>query len=291
MQPYVTPERYRTMGLGADLEGVEDWELRSILSSATSLVNTYCNVPLLPQAHDFRGGTITNEQHQWTADPHGKRIYLWHTPIKTITSLKVMATSNQYLDVSADELFIQPGEGYTEIVALALTSVGLFGAAVPVIGLTNPITRTSYTYGYEFPVTGEYLEPTDAWTYRAQNQFWTAADVTVYRDGVEITTGFTVDRIEGAIVFDEPQEHDDILTVDYTYSLPREIAQATAIAATTALAERDLTSKGLGQLAEIAVEEVRLRRDARRTGTVVAQEALPDSAQALLSGFRFVTVM
>lgn len=291
MQPYVTPERYRTMGLGADLEGVEDWELRSTLSAATSLVNTYCNVPLLPQQHDFRGGAITNEQHQWTTDPRGRRIYLWHTPIKTVTSLKVMATNNQYLDVTTSELFIQYGENYAEIVALALTSIGLFGAALPGIGLYNPVTRTSYTYGYEFPVIDEPLEPTDAFTFRAQNQFWTPATVTVRQDGDVITTGFTVDRVEGTVVFDEAQDPDKPVSVDYTYALPREIAQATAIATTTALAERDLTSKGLGQLAEIAVEEVRLRRDARKTGTVVASEALPDSAQALLSGFRFVTVM
>lgn len=291
MQPYVTPERYRTMGLGADLEGVEDWELRSHLSSATSLVNTYCNVPLLPQEHDFRGGTITNEQHQWTTDPRGRRVYLWHTPLRTLTSLKVMATNQQYLDILASEVFLQPGENYVEVVAMALTSVGLFGAALPGIGLYNPVSRTSYTYGYEFPVTDEYLDPTDAWTYRAQNQFWTAADVTVKRNGVVITSGFTIDRTEGTVSLTTPQDDDDVLTVSYTYSLPREIAQATAIATTTALAERDLTSKGLGQLAEIAVEEVRLRRDARKTGTVVASEALPDSAQALLSGFRFVTVM
>lgn len=291
MQPYVTPERYRTMGLGADLEGLEDYELRSVLSAATSLVNTYCNVPLVPQEHDFRGGTITNEQHQWSLSPGKARVYLWHTPIKTITSLRLMVTNNQYLDVTTNELFIQGGEGYAEIVALGLTSVGLFGAALPGIGLHNPISRTSYTYGYEFPVTGEYLEPTDAWTFRAQNQFWTDDDVTVRVEGSVETTGFTLDRVEGTVIFDDPVDPNDLVTLDYTYSLPRQIAQATAIAATTALAEKDLTSKGLGQLAEIAVEEVRLRRDARRTGTVVASEALPDSAQALLSGFRFVTVM
>jgi hypothetical protein len=46
----------------------------------------------------------------------------------------------------------------------------------------------------------------------------------------------------------------------------------------------------MGQLAEIRVEEVQLRRDARRTGTVVASEAVSDAAQALLAGFRFFSV-
>ena len=122
------------------------------------------------------------------------------------------------------------------------------------------------------------------------NQYWDElADVNVYLNGTLVTTGFTVDRIEGTVIF-PGLDLDDVVTADYTHTLPFEIQRATALTAGTALSERDLTAKGMGQLAEISVEEVRLRRDARRTGTVVASEAMPATAMALLSGFRFITI-
>ena len=117
--------------------------------------------------------------------------------------------------------------------------------------------------------------------------------MTVYVNGTERTTGITIDRDEGMVIFDDDidaPDADDVVTADYVYSLPYEIARATALVAASSISERDLVAKGLGNLAEIAVEEVRLRRDARKSGTVVAAEAIPSSAVGLLEGFRFLTV-
>lgn len=294
MLPYVTPERFRTMGLGSDLDGLEDFELRSILAAGTSLVNTYCNVPLLPSEHDFRGGSITDEQHTWNDRDLSRRVYVWHRPVRTITSMRVMATNTQYVLLTASDLFVNPTGNYCEVISLAFSSYGLWGAAIPGIGLYTPISRTSYTYGYRFPVSGELLDPTDAWTYRAQNQWWSVDPAVIYVNGSVVTTGFTIDRNEGSVTFDAAHDDDDIITADYVYTLPREIAQATAITAATALADRDLMLKGLGRLAEISVEEVRLRRESSRgrgAGAVAQQEAIPESARALLDGFRYVTAM
>lgn len=286
---YLTPERFRTMGVGSDLAGVEEWELRSILESASRTVDAYCNVPMLPNRFSFKGGTMTGEEHSFG---ESRRIRLRARPIRTVESLHIYATSTQYLNVNPARLYIEDEEGWVEIVEASLTSVGLWGAAmVPGIGLEDHVVRTTYTYGWQFPVADEYLEPTDAWTYRALNQFWTSVeDVTVKVNGTEVTTGFTANLEEGTIVFDDSHDLDDVVTASYTHVLPYEIQRATALIAGSSIAERDLIGKGLGNLAEIAVEEVRLRRDARRTGTVVAADAIPNAAMVLLDGFRFISV-
>jgi len=276
------------MGTGADLSGIEEWELRSLMESASRTVDSYCAVPMLPQRFSFKGGTMIDEDHGLG---DSRRIRLRSRPILSVESLKIFATSTQFLDVNPDRLFLENEEGWVEIVEASLTSIGLWGAAIyPSIGLEEYVVRTSYTYGWRFPVTGEYLEPTDGQTFRAVNQWWTTEDdVVVYLNGVESNSGFTIDRDEGTVIY-PGLDLNDVVTADYTHVLPFEIQQATALVAATSLAERDLTAKGMGQLAEIRVEEVQLRRDARRTGTVVASEAVSDAAQALLAGFRFFSV-
>ena len=151
---YITPERFRTMGVGTDLSGVEEWELRTVLEAASRTVDAFCAVPLLPQRFDFRGGTMTNEEHG-LGDT--RRIRLRARPIRTVDSLAIYATSTQYLDVDVDHLYIEDEEGWVEIVEASLTSIGLWGAAmVPGIGLEQHVVSTTYTYGWEFPVVGEY---------------------------------------------------------------------------------------------------------------------------------------
>jgi hypothetical protein len=285
---YLTPERFRAMGLGADIESLENFELRSILNRASQMVDAYCNVPLLPQRYSFKGGTITDEKHAWSTST---RVYPWHKPVRTLTHMDIDATNEVYVRLQGSDLYIDQSSGFVEIVALAITPIGFFGAT-GLVSLKNPVARISYTYGYDFAVRGEYLEATDAREYRALNQFWwDDPEPKVYVNGVEVTTGFTINYEEGTVLFDVAKAPDDVVTVDYNHPVPSPVAEATGIVATSLISDRDLITKGLGNLAEIQVEEVRLRRDSRRTGSFVVADAVPDTAKALLSSYMFMTVM
>lgn len=285
---YLSPERFRAMGLGADLSEIQDYELRSILHRASHMVDAYCNVPLLPQRHSFKGGTITDEKHGWSPST---RIYPWHKPVRTLERMDIDATNQVYVRLQGDDLYIDQSGGYVEIVALAITPIGFFGAT-GLVSLKNPVARLSYTYGYDFAVRGEILEATDANEYRAVNQFWWEDPApVVYVNGSVVASGRTINREEGSVVFDNPLNPDDLVTVDYNHPVPGPVAEATGIVATSLINDRDLIGKGLGNLAEISVEEVKLRRDSRRTGSFVVADAVPDTAKALLSGYTFVTVM
>ena len=287
---YVTPERFKTMGFGVDLDDLDVFELRATLRRAADRVNAICGAPGLPQPHDFRGGTITDERHIWkmgdgVSTPPSRSIYLWHYPIRTVTSLRIDLTNNRYVDIGEDERYLT--NRTVEIVSLAMTASGLYGAAVvPEIGLLKPRIKATYTYGYSIPTTGEVLEPTDGKTYRAQDQWWTDDTVTVYVDGNVVTTGFTLDRDEGTVIFTENKAAE--VKADYTTKLPRNIQTATGILAAEALGDREMRARGMSGLRRIQVGEIALEKDAQMRGSSTLITPAVAEAEALLEGFHFV---
>ena len=162
---------------------------------------------------------------------------------------------------------------------------------MPAIGLMPPIASGSYTYGYRFTARGEELYPSDAKEYRAFNQWWwDDPEPVVYVDGIEVddqpTTRSNLD--EGTVTFDTGPDANAVITVDYDYRMPTAIAEATALIGLQRLGERNLTAKGLHGLIELAVGDVRLRRDFPRAG--VARHGVSDEVMQLLDPYRFVTV-
>lgn len=296
--PYLTPERFKTMGTGIDLSEVETIALRSAIMRATADINTFCAVPRLPQPYSFRGGTITGEEHIYRTDewqrPRPFRLWPWHTPVRTVTSLRlvwgVQGGNETYLDIDPDNLLISD-QGYIEVSSLNLTQLVFGDAVMPYIGLHDPIFRTSYTYAYRYVATDEIAEPVDARTYQAQNQFWTADDVVVKVDGVTQTTGFTIDRTEGWVIFDVMQAPDAVVALSYVYTMPNDIQQACGVLVARDLGEADLRAKGFEGLVSIRVKDVELRRAvaAKSTGTSGNAAEIPAAAAAYLSGWVFET--
>ena len=292
---YLTPQHYRAMGPGIDLDGIEDDVLRFHLTGAASLIDSYCAVPNLPIKHDFRGGAVTGETHPWRIGNENaigtRRVYLWHRPILGITQFRITLTNEQFIDVDPVDLVINQSANYIEIASLGLNPFGVFGlTSLPVYGVMTPLARVDYSYGWRFPIVGDTMEATDGLLFRAQHQFWMDDSAPViYNNGTDITGDVTLDLAEGTALFADPPAAEDVITADYTYTLPGEIAQANAIICTASLGERELAAKGMNRLESIEVEEVRLRRTIpQRAG--VTESAIPDSAKQLLNGFTYMTV-
>jgi hypothetical protein len=301
---YLTPERFKTMGLGVDLSDVEDVAVRSAITRATAQINAACAVPRVPQAHDFRGGIITGERHDWVIDqyerPHPNRVYLNHWPIKSVERIDIWSDNHNRISIDVSQVVINNSGGYIEISSLLLTQYGVFGVGiVPYIGLFNPIVEVDYTYRHEFSVVDEIADPVDARTYQTQSQFWLAgAPVTVKIDGTVVSASdYAVNAKEGWIVFDTNQAADIEVTVSYTFTLPWEVSQACAIIVADDLGESDLRSKGMAGLDQIRVRsgggaEVELRRQ-RQSGESGKEGSLmddmPDAAARLLYGFSFIS--
>lgn len=300
MDPYLTPDRYRTMGWGLDTDAIPDVELRSLLHAASALVNSYCTVPLDPQPFSFRGGTVTKEHSRYDMGtqfrPASSRVYVKSGPIETVTELHLIVTNTQYIAFDPSDLYIVSEENCIDIVSLKTTSVGIFGSALlPAVGNPRPVWETSYTYRYIFRSTDEYLEPTDAKTFRAQNQFWITGEaaypIVVKKNGAvqTLTTDYTLDTTEGTVSVVGAVTASDVWTATYAYTLPPDIATATGIIATTMLGERSLVAKGMTGLAGMRVEEIDLRRSLNPL-TRGIENTIPDSARALLEPYVYVTI-
>lgn len=294
MEPYVTPERFKTMGFGIDLDSVDDSELRSVLRRASDRVNSITAAPGLPVQHDFRGGSISEEQHIWRMggvnEAAQRTIYLWHTPIKAISDLRILLTNSQGVVFDSTEVMVF--EKSVEIVSLAMTSVGLFGSfIVPEIGLAKPRVQATYTYGYSIPVVKQTLDPTDGKTFRGQDQWWDSGeDVIVYddEDAVIADTSYTVHYDEGTIEFNDNQDPDEIRKASFTTTLPPGIATATGILAAEALGDRETRTRGMSGLRSVRVGEIELEKEMQmRGGTTLVTPAVAE-AEALLAPYRFI---
>lgn len=296
---YLTPERFRTMGLGIDLTDVDDIELQSILTRATAMVDDYCNVPLLPNPFDFRGGQMVDESHEWSDDLYDRpRPYrFWPmvatvVPVQSVEQFRVYSTPKVYVEIDEAEMFINNTGGWIEVSSLKLTQFGIFGAGIvpALIGMYHPVAKCTYTYGWTFQSVNEVLYPTDALTYRAQNQWWLAdPEPEVKLNSVVVTTGFTIDYDEGAIVFDDPLAATDVVTCSYSHKLPWQIAQAAGVIAADDFGETKMRARGMTGLDSIQVGEITLRRAAapgQRGGTATI-DPVSDKAAGLLSRFIF----
>lgn len=297
---YCTPKRFRHAGLGIALSGLTDIELRATLVRAANRTDAYCNVPMLPSRYSFKGGSVVGEQHGWT-DGYTRRIYLSAHPIRTVSAVRIFASNNLFVDFDEDDFFINYVEGYIELINFAITKAGIWGEAnVPQLGLSQPVSSTDYTYGYDYVVTDEALLPTasgegvlDYQEYLAENGFWTDADVTVKKNNVIETTGFMLDRETGLVRFEPALSASDEVTATYHYAIPPEIVEGSNLIAKALLGERTLTAKDMTGIESIEVEELRVRRTgayARSARSSEANSDVPEEARSFLDGYKFWTV-
>jgi len=293
MLPYLTPQRYRSMGLGTEEQ--DDTVLRSHINRASLAVDRFCNIPMVPSRYSFRGGTVVDEDHDFymgdgVSTPQQRVFWPFSKPIKSVQSLRIYVTNSQYVNFEPSELFVRKDS--IEVVSMTMTAVGLFGQySIPILGLTVPTARISYTYGHDFTATEEFVEPTDGQLYRAQNQFWNDTDVVVKVDGVVTTTGFTIDRTEGTVRFDENQPADTVISVSYGYSLPNEVSQATGITVARYIGDSELIAKGMSGVQALRVGEISIERFNPRAsaGKQTDLHDLPNEAKQLLDGLQFIT--
>ena len=263
--PYLTPDRFREMGFGIDVSELTDREVLALANQASAVVDAYCNVPRIPQKHDFRGGSITSEEHAWRYpvtpfEVGQRRYYPWHWPILAVSQFRIYVTNTQYVEIAPTELLINNSERYLEVVSLAITSSGLFNALiVPNVGLATPVARCSYTYGWDFAISDESLTTTDGQTWRAQNQYWHSTPApTVKKNGVAQSSGFTIDYEEGMVVFTANLAATDTVTASYNHKLPTEIQYGTGHIMAYLHGQAELHSRGMAHLRRLRVAEVEM---------------------------------
>jgi hypothetical protein len=260
----LSPRRYLRQGYGLSLPtGYTLSQLRSALIRAQNQVTRYCNAPRLPQAFDWRGGTMTDEQHQWKITnplaygPGARRVYVNAGPVKTCTALALDLGKTYLVTLDpATDIYVNHIEQYVEVVAVAPTVVGFYPLAVN-LGLYNPIARISYTYGWTFDVAGDVLEAESPTQFTAAYGNWSQSPpAVIYLDGVEQGSGYTVNFDDGTVTFTTAPGVGVEVTADYTYTAPSEVVDAIGYAATAELTRTRMNARGLAGLSSLKVAEI-----------------------------------
>lgn len=284
---YLTPAKLRRMGLGTAFS-TDDVALTSLIRIASGLANRACAAP---RAHDFRGGTVLNEQHDWdVGNDHimgQRRIWPYHRPVKAVTRFQIRVTQGGagVVDFPTAQIYLNGQENYLELVSLSLTTASVYAAGlIPNIGLARPVAELDYTYGWADPITDEELATTSGNTdWFADEQFWSDDPVTVKVAGVAVTSGFTVNRNEGSIHFVSPVVGGDV-TASFITRLPNAIAEATALIAADVAAQSRLNQAGLQGLSGLRVLEVEMRQS-KSAG--LSNVPINPAAAMLLEPYRF----
>ncbi len=261
--PYMTPRRFRAAGLGVDLSGKSDAELLTLLEIASTKVESHCQVP---DDHSFFGGTILAEQRVWhTGNTHAqgqRRVWPLHRPIKSVTSLQIDVTNGQYVSFDPSSLYIDRHLDVIEVTSLQLTPASVFTTGLaPYIAIQSPRSVLSYTYGWDL-VANEVISVTEStapgYEFDLNNQFLTAETVTVVQDETTLaeTTDYELDRYEGVLTILESVPRGSKIFVEYTYPVPRNIAQATAIVAVDLINWTGQAEIGLGGIAAVKLNEM-----------------------------------
>lgn len=294
----LSPARYQRMGYGLALPtGYTLSQLRTALIRAQNEVSQFCNVPKLPQMFDWRGGAMIGEQHQWKIvnplayGPGARRIYVNAGPLRTVTELILDLGKTYTVTINpATDVYINSIEQYLEIVAIAPTVVGNYPLAIN-LGLYNPVSRTSYTYGWSFEVVGDVLEAESPTIFSAAYGNWDSAVAPhVEVAGVEVDPGdYTVDYDDGMITLETAPTAGQEVTADYTYLVPSPVVDAIGITATGILTQTRMAQRGMAGLSSLKVAEVSLSQmpsqAVQRNGATI-----PVEAASLIGGFVFGSV-
>lgn len=296
----LSPRRYLAGGYGLALpDGFSYATLRTTIMRAQSMVDRYCNVPRQPNIFDWRGGTMTDERQQWRLvnplayGPGARRVYPNTQPIKTVTAFHLDLGLTYMIEIPPDQLYINPMEGYVEVVALSPIVIAYYPQAVA-LGLYNPVARLSYTYGWTFPVTGDVLEADTSLQFSAAYGNWSSTiSPTVYFDGVEVDTAdYSVNSDDGVITFTTTTAPDvgAEVTADYTYLAPSAIPDAIGLTTTMLLGSSRMAQRGMTGLQSIKVAEVALTAFQPSQTTTRNGVAIPSEAADLLGDFVFGSI-
>ena len=301
MQPYLTPERVRTMRAGSLFTAYSDLELADLIADSSAIADAYCNLAMTPEPGSLRGGTVVDEEHNWPY-PHyvwemgTKRIFTFNQPIREVSSLKLLVAAGASASIPTNSLVINHTERWVEVTSLAIASnSGLFGVTgwvVPIGGLADPLAQISYSYGRVITETLERLYPItndEKRIFQAGNGFWIVDvdhEVTVTVDGTPADPGdYTVDSDIGRITF--AADTTGIVRATYSHSLDRNVPSAVGLIMEHLHGAAKARSRGLtGGVQRVKVGEISIDRGmSTRDAASLLETAVPEAA-LMLSGHK-----
>lgn len=303
MPKYVTVQQYRLMDQGivgtSANGGLSDLSLARIISTAEADLDAYMSFPYYLnggfEAH--MTGLVQEGFDQYT---RRMRNHAGPVPIRNAQRYRIhisnASPSGQglFASINNGDVVINQAEGYVEIVPLQAITYSL-APVVWDLGLDPPIIEADFEVGFYLPAFGEtlYNDAGDFKVYRALNAFWATSYTqasanqpftvppvppVIYKNGVVVTTGYTVQANEGTVTFSPVLTSSDVVTADYTYTIPWNVRDACAAQTTWRLALRQVAKMGAlpYDLVKSGEQEVRRKgaNSSSNTNNALCEEAL-----------------
>lgn len=290
MPSYTTPDRYRRGNFGVDLTEIGNIELRGLIETASVLANVICAVP---KGHDFRGGKVRNERHRFDVGNVWRRgsgrVFPRHRPIISLDSFTLDVSNKIQVSFPTDTFYVNPAAGFVEVSDVAYGSLtGLVLAQYYPVGMTYPVARIDYTYGFREEIT-EPLTTTSGTNILAGSvPFWSESDpVTITKNGLALpNTEYSVDYDEGQVAFSN-YDANAVYEASYVARLPSPIEQATRLIVTELIGYRAINAGGLLGMSRIRVEEIEISPSGRWGFGVESISAAP---KQLLAPYSYLVI-
>ncbi|MDE3097493.1 MAG: hypothetical protein KGK07_16020 [Chloroflexota bacterium] len=311
MPRYLTPERYRYSYAGLVEPAstlLNDVALAFLIEQAESAIDAYLGFPLQ------LGGLEPHVVYGWQQPLDGVaagtwrrrvRIPLFPAPARNLVRFNIHITNVGGSSAQASTAILSPTDivinnltGYFEAVPLQAILYSPL-AAVWGLGLDPPIAEVDYESGYYLPYLGEALyDQGDHQTYRALRGMWATTytltgsaqpstppptPAVIYKNGVVVASGITVNPQEGTVFFAVANAASDLVSADYTTQIPAQVQTATIEQVSYLINQRTLNLLGMGGLEQLKTQESFGRRS--RTDDVM-EDQLCAKARMKLAGFR-----
>lgn len=280
MPKYLTTQQYRDMDAGVLTSEVTDRQLANWIQTAEADIDAYMGFDLKVGGFEQH---VTWTQTAWNDQTLRTRVPNFPVPVinplryRIQVSNLTQAGAGFFADINAGDVSINTFEGYVEIVPLQAVTYSL-SPVILQLGLKPPIVQLDCLVGFYFGVIGETLyNKGDNATYYAQRGFWASSYQTalsiqpntlppvppiVYANGVvQASSTYTINYTEGYILFTTPWTGTSpTITLDYTYTIPDAVRQATVARTSWVLGQRLLDKMGLSGLDMAASGEQHIKR-------------------------------
>lgn len=266
MGKYLTYQQY----LNAD-DGILTPDLPSPLSlerfirRCESLIDIYMGFD--PRLGGFELGNRVYAR-EWDMKSLKTRLPNFPVPIIRVNNYQIqVSTVNSsgqgfYAIINTGDMNYNQFSHYIEITPLQSVTYSL-SPVMMAFGLRPPIIRLEYESGFYLPYFNELVDDSgDHTTYWARRGQWATTNdlspqlnpifqalpipYTIFKNGSAISSGFTVDPVNGTVVFTVANAVTDVITASYCSTIPDSIRDATIAQVTWLLGQRRLHQQGVG---------------------------------------------
>lgn len=240
--PYLTAAEYiqtpEASGMGIDANSTlyTSGQLQKVILRASAAINRYCERWFDVQTIDETKTNVLVRPY----NPQLVTVILQNSPYQVVNSiyLQVLKWFIQ-IDINSQSGYLQDfwDYGYYKIVPLLSNSGTGVSSPLPaeIVDRTPlGIIWTNYTFGFGRQQTSFSLDGTvdgvnTVFQAPIDNQLWAPDQTTViYKNGVVVSSGITIDYVQGKVTFVTPPTIGSVITADFTTNetIPEDIRQA-----------------------------------------------------------------